>query len=247
MFAEERRTLILDELTRSGRVEVCELAQRYTVSEDTIRRDLRELASQGFLQKTHGGAVGLDTAHMPWQTRTRILHDAKVAIGRAAAALVEPRQTLMLDAGLTVLELARHLTARPLHIITNALDVAHLLSNDKDIRLTVTGGEWDAGDRHLTGEPALYTLRRYRADWAFLGACAVHPQQGLTATQLADAELKRAMLKASVRTAVLADHSKFDQLVPHWVADLSEIQLLVTDLPTQLFAGQALDLLIATP
>src|SRR6185295_4652010 len=110
MFAEERRKAILARLSREGRVEVPGLTAEFGVSEDTIRRDLRDLAAQGFLQKTHGGAVALDMPNLGWEARSQLLPATKARIGRAAAALVEPGQTLMLDAGLTVLELARQLT-----------------------------------------------------------------------------------------------------------------------------------------
>jgi DeoR/GlpR family transcriptional regulator of sugar metabolism len=109
MFAEERRETIVAELTRHGRVEVAELALRLEVSEDTIRRDLRALQAQGYLQKTHGGAVALDTPHLAWSLRARVVPEAKANIGARAAQLVEPGQTVILDAGSTILEMARHL------------------------------------------------------------------------------------------------------------------------------------------
>lgn len=237
MFAEERRKLILDDLTRTGRVEVATLAQHYAVSEDTIRRDLRELAEQGFLQKTHGGAVALDTAHMPWRVRTQLLPEAKTRIGQAAAALVEPHQTVILDAGLTTLELARHLTARPLTIVTNSFDIAALFVDDAEVELVLTGGVWNREDRHFSGPLAEAAIRRYRADWTFLGVCAVHPKAGITATYAPDAEVKRSMLECGVKVVLLADHCKFGQVVSHHVAPLQAIDLLLTDEPTSLLDG----------
>src|SRR3954454_16455799 len=127
MFAEERRKVILGLLTRDGRVEVSGLASQFGTSEDTIRRDLRDLAAQGFLQKTHGGAVALDVANLAWEARTHLQPAAKVSIGQAAAALVEPGQTVILDAGLTVLEMARQLSVEPLRVITNSLDIAQIM------------------------------------------------------------------------------------------------------------------------
>lgn len=229
MFAEERRQLILTALTRDGRVEVAALAERFAVSEDTVRRDLNTLAERGFLQKTHGGAVALATARMDWQSRRSVLTEAKARIGAAAAALVEPHQTLFVDAGLTTLEFARALRARPLQVVTNSLDVAMAFADDQDVQLVLSGGEWFGRERHLSGPAALATLRAHRADLAILGACAVHATLGVTATHPGDAEVKRAMFEGAARRVLLADRGKFDQVAPNFVAALDDFDLLITD------------------
>jgi DeoR/GlpR family transcriptional regulator of sugar metabolism len=100
------------------------------------------------------------------------------------------------------------------------------------VTLIVTGGEWNANLRHLTGSSALETLRRHRADWAFLGACAVHVTAGITATYQPDAEVKRAMIASSDRTVLLADHTKLGAITPHSVAGLEAIFAVVTDAQT---------------
>jgi len=221
----------LEELTRAGRVEVLDLARRYDVSEHTIRRDLNALAGQGVLQKTHGGAVALNTAHLTWGARTQTLPAAKEQIGALAAQLIEPGQTVMLEAGSTTLSLARQLTARPLTVITNSLDIAALLDGDAGVTLIVTGGVWQTQERAFWGVAAGQVLGSYRADWAILGTCALHPQMGATATHEQDAVLKRAMVAASLRTMVLADHSKRDQVVTHLVLPTTQLDLVVTDQP----------------
>lgn len=229
MFTEERRQRILTELQSAGRVAVTDLAGRYGVSEDTVRRDLRALAAEGFLQKTHGGAVALDTPHMTWQARSQLFGEVKSDIGKLAAALVEPGQTVLLDAGSTPLAVARALTVRPISVITNSLDVAQLFIDDREVTLLLTGGLWDSTRRHFVGEAALNALAGVRADWAFLGTCAVHPKAGITATDELDAQWKRALCRTALRVVLLADHSKFHQVVPYLVADLSTIEVLVTD------------------
>ncbi|MFC4160891.1 DeoR/GlpR family DNA-binding transcription regulator [Chitinimonas lacunae] len=231
MFAEERRQHILAALTRDGRVEVAALAERFAVSEDTVRRDLNTLAEQGFLQKTHGGAVALATARMDWQSRRSVLTEAKARIGTAAAELVEPHQTLFVDAGLTTLEFVRALQVRPLRIVTNSLDVAQVLADDGEVQLVLSGGEWFGRERHLSGPAALATVRAHRADLAILGACAVHPTLGVTATHPGDAEVKRAMFDGAARRVLLADRGKFDQVAPNFVARLDAFDLLITDAP----------------
>ena len=231
MFTEERRDQVMKELTRAGRVEVLELARRYGVSEHTIRRDLKSLAERGFLQKTHGGAVALDPARLDWNARALTLPAAKERIGAAAAKLMEPGQTVILEAGSTTLALARQLTVRPVTVITNSLDVAHLFELDDEVTLIVLGGVWNAQARAFGGVAAQQILASYRADWTILGACALHPATGATVVHEDDAVLKRAMVEVGLRTAVLADHSKRDQAAAHLILPTERLELVVTDEP----------------
>ncbi|MFC4637706.1 DeoR/GlpR family DNA-binding transcription regulator [Deinococcus hohokamensis] len=229
MFAPERQHRILTELGRLGRVEVVELARSLGVSEDTVRRDLKALAARGYLQKTHGGAVALDPSRMAFHDRAGLKAEAKANIGAAAAQLVEPGQSVILDAGSTVLELARQLNVRPLTVLTNSLDIAAVFTAEPEVKLSLTGGDWDARARYLVGASALDTLSRRRADWAFLGACAFHSRAGVTSVSDADAAVKRAMVQAAEKTVVLADSSKAEQIAPHLVAPFSRLYAVVTD------------------
>lgn len=245
MFSQERQEQIRLELTRHGRVEVSELARRYGVSEHTVRRDLGVLAGRGLLQKTHGGAVALNTAHLDWNTRAETLPAAKERIGRAAAALVQPGQTVVVEAGSTTLALARHLTVRPLTVLTNSLDVAALFAGDDAVSLVVSGGVWDGRGRALRGADARETLSAYRADWTMLGTCALHPRTGATVTGEEDAAVKRAMAAAGLRTVVLADHSKRDQVAAHLVLPPERLDLVVTDQPWPELAALGVRVLVA--
>jgi DeoR/GlpR family transcriptional regulator of sugar metabolism len=231
VFARERQARILEELQQHGRVEVSALASLLEVSEDSVRRDLRALSVLGHLQKTHGGAVLLDPARMDWADRADVAAAAKDAIAEAVAGadLVQPGDTVMLDAGSTVLALARALEVRPLSVITNSPDIARVFEADPEVELTVTGGRWDRRSRHLTGSATVATLARHRADWAFLGACALDPAAGATSVSPEDADVKTAMARAARRTAVLADSSKHDSVAPHLVLPPSGIDLLVTE------------------
>ncbi|HEX6340280.1 DeoR/GlpR family DNA-binding transcription regulator [Umezawaea sp.] len=229
VFAPERQARILSELRRNGRVEVAALAVLFEVSEDTVRRDLRALSAAGHLHKTHGGAVLLDTARMDWTARADVAAATKRAIGETAATVVRPGDVLLLDAGSTVLAFARALAVRPLTVVTNSLDVALVFDADPEVDLALTGGRWDRGSRGLTGSAAVLSTARYRADWAFLGACALHPSVGATAVDPADADVKIAMADAALRTAVLADVTKHGHVEPHLVLPPDRISLIVTD------------------
>lgn len=244
-FAEERRARILDWLRRHGRVEVLDLARMLGVSEHTIRRDLLELQAQGALQKTHGGAVALDTARLGFEARAAVLPQAKQAIGAAAAQRVRPGQTVILDAGSTTLAMARALTARPLTVVTNALDVAQCFDRDPAVQLVLTGGSWQPAQRALWGPAALGVLAGCRADWAVPGACALDAQMGVTASDEADAAVKRAMVAAAARTMILADHSKQRSVAPFAVASWREVHTLVTDRPWDEVAALGVEVCVA--
>lgn len=245
MFMEERRQAILRALATESRVEVAALARRFKVSVDTVRRDLRALAATGVFQKTHGGAVALDVASLDWSSRAEIQRASKERIGKAAAALVSPNQTLILDAGLTVLAAARQLRAQPLTVITNSLDIAGQLATNPAVALVVAGGVWDAAARYLSGEQALATLGAYRADWVFLGTCALHAEAGLTVQHAADAAMKRAMLEAGLRTVLLVDHTKFGNVAPHYVGPLEAVHTIVTDKKASWLANAGPKIIVA--
>jgi len=230
-FGEERRARTLKLLQEKGRVEVLDLARMMGVSEHTIRRDLLELQAQGALHKTHGGAVALDTARLDFAARAGVLAQAKEAIGRAAAALIEPGQTVIIDAGSTSLGLARALSVRPLTVITNSLDVAALFEGEAGVQLVLTGGTWHPQARALWGPAARDMLLQCRADWAVPGTCSVDLAMGATVTDEADAATKRAMVAAAARTMVLADHSKQDNVSPFVVAPWRAVHTLVSDHP----------------
>ena len=155
--------------------------------------------------------------------------EAKRSIAAAAAVLVQPGQTLMLDAGSTVLALAHALSVRPLTVVTNCLDVALVFDADPDVTLHLSGGEWNRRSRYLTGPAAVAAVGRYRADWAFLGACALHHEAGVTSVDARDAEIKMAMAAAALRVVVLADSTKHATVAPHLVCPPEAIDVLVTD------------------
>jgi len=232
-FAQERQQEIAQALRESGRVEVAALAAHYVVSEDTIRRDLRLLASHGLVQKTHGGAVALHATAIPAAERAGVRPQVKRAIAEAAAAHVQPHQTLFIDAGTTTLALAQLLRAagapRPLTVVTTSLDVATTLLDDPKVRLVLAGGAWLPQSRIFAGPQALATVRAHRADIAFLGACALHRRVGLTAIESGDMELKRAMIDGAAQRIVLTDASKLDAVAANAVCALTELDRVICD------------------
>lgn len=230
MHKAARQRYLLDLLSERGQAAVADLAGAIGVSVDTVRRDLASLARQGLAQKNHGGAIALDPPEMKRQAREALLPETKRRLGHAVAAQIPPGSTLMLDAGSTLLAVARELRG-PATVITASLDIAQCLSDRPEIQLILLGGQWDARQRLFAGSATLSLLERYRADIALLGVCAVHAQLGLSASEEADAAVKRAMLAASGQHWLVTDHMKLDRCEPHRVAELSQIQRIFTDRP----------------
>lgn len=200
------------------------------MSADTIRRDLSDLEQQGVLQKSHGGAIALNVPAMTRQGRNALLTQTKQRLGQQVAARIPSGSTLFLDAGSTLLAVAAQLKG-PLTVITASLDIAQLFSDRTDIQLILLGGQWDSKQRLFAGSATLSLVTRYRADIAILGACALHAGLGLSASQEADADVKRAMLAASAEHWLVADHTKLNRCEPWRVAGLCDIHHLFLDRP----------------
>lgn len=229
MTISKRRSLILSILVQEGEVRVTDLAAQLRVSDDTVRRDLHHLSEEGYLQKTHGGAVCLDVPSLRRDVRGGIALDAKERIGESAIQHLRPGTTIFLDAGQTVLEVARRLPPGSFSAITNSLDVANLLSARKDIRLIMLGGEWDEAQRLFKGAATVEAIKSYRANMAIMGACAFDPVFGVTGSEEWDAAAKRAMLAVSDQKMLVADHTKMGRREPYFVSQLEDYDFFVTD------------------
>lgn len=230
MHKVARQHMLLELLSEKGQMSVVDLAEKMQVSADTVRRDLTDLERQGLAQKNHGGAIALDLSAMNRQGRSHLLPQTKRSLGEAVAAQIPSGSTIFLDAGSTVLAVADALRG-PMTVITTSLDIAQCLSERADMQLILLGGSWDAKQRLFAGSATLSMLANYRADIAVLGACAVHATLGLSASQEADAEIKRAMLASSAQHWLVADHLKVNRCEPHLVAELADIHRLFIDRP----------------
>lgn len=235
MVIETRQQQIAAQAEATGRVTVAELALRYDVTPVTIRRDLDELQSAGILQRVRGGAVPTRSRSFepPFAQRAASAQAAKAAIGAAAAQMVEPGQTVILDVGTTALAVARALHAvRDLTVVTNSLPVANELGTSGSIRTFLTGGELRPGELSLTGPAAIESLRGYNVDLAFIGIAGIRPDHGLTEYNPEDAWVKKAAIFAARagRAIVVADSSKLMTVALNNVAPLEAVEVLITDL-----------------
>ena len=230
MHKTARQKYLIEILSEKGQITISELVDRLQVSADTLRRDLSDLEKQGLAQKNHGGAIALNLSAMNRQNRNTLLPDTKKRLGKMVAEKIPGGSTLFLDAGSTVLAVATQIQG-PMTVITPSLDIAQHFSTRADIQLILLGGKWDMQQRLFAGSATVSLLERYRADIAVLGTCALHADLGLSASQEADAEVKRAMLAASAEHWLVADHMKLNHCEPWLVAGLADIHQLVLDRP----------------
>ncbi|WP_265521384.1 DeoR/GlpR family DNA-binding transcription regulator [Oerskovia flava] len=221
-----------------GQVTVAELAERFDVSPDTIRRDLDQLDTDGILIRTHGGAVSLSAVPRPdtgLDVRVRLQAAAKEKIGEIAAGLVTDGSSIMTNAGTTTLALARHLREhRELTIATNSLRLPAEISPKVFRDLYVFGGQVRLSAQATVG-PVSFQLAPaagdvdIRCDLALVAVGAVHAESGFSTSNLGEAAMMAQMMERASRVAVLADHSKFGRRLFAQISDLSRADYLVTD------------------
>ncbi|TWT98151.1 Glucitol operon repressor [Botrimarina colliarenosi] len=214
MLAGQRQREIVRDLQQQGAVSVAALAERFAVTDETIRRDLTKLARSGRVVRTHGGAVlaDEDAGEAPFAVRVAVNTEAKQAIARHAAALVEPGEVIAIDASSTGLELAKLLPHgepdRPITVVSNGLDVVHWLAERPGVNVISTGGEFDASGQCFVGSIAEAALRQFAFHRAFVSCKAVDASRGAGESCPSHAAVKRAMLAAADEAYLLADSSK---------------------------------------
>ncbi|WP_406728814.1 DeoR/GlpR family DNA-binding transcription regulator [Streptomyces sp. GD-15H] len=240
LLAEQRRTLILDEVRRRGGVRVNELTRKLGVSDMTVRRDLDALARQGVLEKVHGGAVPLVEAstHEPgFEAKSGLELSAKDDIARAAAELVAPGAAIALSGGTTTYALANQLLEVPdLTVVTNSVrvaDVFHAAQRTSGPRqgaatVVLTGGVRTPSDS-LVGPVADQAIAVLHFDLLFLGVHGISVEAGLSTPNLAEAETNRRLVQSARQVVVVADHTKWGTVGLSSFASLDQVDTLVTD------------------
>jgi DeoR/GlpR family transcriptional regulator of sugar metabolism len=229
---EPRRQQILNLLEETGTLNVNGLADRFQVSLVTIRNDLDDLAKEGLLQRTFGGAVFSHRSRFNNSFRERIQQqrDEKLAIAMAALGYIKDGDTIILDAGTSTLALAQLLKERAMSVfvITCSVPAAlELSSGGYDILLL--GGTVRNKSLALLGRETLTILERYRADKAFLGSSGFTAKRGHSTPNPDDAQIKEAIMRAADETYVLVDSSKYDHDCLTSFARLCDVDLTITD------------------
>jgi DeoR/GlpR family transcriptional regulator of sugar metabolism len=239
-LAEPRRARILELVNERGSIRVSELAEIVGVAEPTIRKDVADLERHRLLRRTHGGALAMEAAYEP-TIADRAGHNvaAKDIIGRACAAEVASGDSVFLDSGTTVQSIARaigsrlgdrRLGQRPanLNVLTNALGVAEILADSPDVRTTVLGGQYRVAGGCFVGPLALTAIEQFTVNIAFVGVTGLY-DRSFSVADIAEAQLKRAVMSRARRVVVPMDHSKLGSSDFMTLCDLKGVDALVTD------------------
>lgn len=231
MLTEERHQVIRDRLNANGRVIANDLAKEFDVSEDTIRRDLRELAKAGHCRRVYGGALSPAPNLGSITKRSTTSTDEKERLAKCVAGLILPEQTIFIDAGSTNIAIALALRREmELTVVTNAPAVALALSDHDKCRTILLGGILNQDKGACLGGQTLNEVRRIYADVFVLGTCGVDASVGVTALDAEEAELKRAMVEQSGQLLVPATADKIGTIAPYSVASASSIDTLACTL-----------------
>lgn len=232
MLNEERRRLIVETLHREGRVLVTSLARHFRTSQITIRKDLELLDNQGLIQRTHGGALPLQSGALldPTLREKEKLHrEEKIRIAMAAAKMVEEGQSVLLDSGTTTTAIARALKdIKKLVIITNAINIAAEVAGT-NIEVILTGGMLRKNSFSLVGPVAEQSLQQLSADILFLGVDGFDTKLGLFTPNLFEAQVNRTMVEISRKTVAVCDSSKFGRRSLCNIMPAMAVQHVITD------------------
>jgi DeoR/GlpR family transcriptional regulator of sugar metabolism len=230
MLAAERRELLLARLRADGKLVAKDLAAELGLSEDSIRRDLRELAAAGLCQKVYGGAVPTSPALGDYRTRRSIEPDSKQAVAARAVTLIQPGSVAILDGGTTTLAVARSLPASlQCTVITHSPTIASALLNHPGVEILMIGGRVFKHSAVTCGAAAAEAAGTLSADVFLLGVTGVHPVQGLTTGDADEAAMKRALARRAAETYVLASAEKLGTASRYGVLPLAEVAGVVTD------------------
>lgn len=234
MFAEERYNRIAALVASEGRVTVAQLAARFNITKETVRRDLALLETDGVLRRVHGGAVpatNASTSELSLSSREGRNQAEKERIAKAALAMVPTEGSIVLDGGTTTGSLAALLvqeTADQLLIITHSVPVAHTLIGSS-LQLELIGGRVRSLTSACVGSGTVARYNDFRPDVVFIGTNGVHPDFGLSTPDPEEASVKTAIVRSARRVVVLADASKLNAETLVRFAGLSEIDALITD------------------
>ena len=231
MSVIKRHDEILRLVRETGSMEVEALAKAFGVTTQTIRQDLRNLDTQGFLKRTHGGARKLDTVTTrDYAARRKQRGAEKKNIGLAAAALIPDRCAVMLNIGTTTEQVAQALRHHSeLMVISNNINIITQLSGTTDKDLVLVGGRVRQSDGAVVGEDAVEFISRYKVDYAVIGCSSLDEDGAILDFDAQEVSVARAILRNARKTILVADQSKFLVRAPVRIADVSNVDYVVTD------------------
>jgi DeoR/GlpR family transcriptional regulator of sugar metabolism len=230
MFKNERQAFIVKQINLHNKVLSSELSVKLQVSEDTVRRDLAELAEAGEIIKVHGGALS-KSYHYPIQQNSAYAQDAKKEIAKKAVKLIQPGMTILTEAGTTMLEMVRMIPDKPeATFFTVSPLMALELAAHPLLTVIVIGGQLDYTSQINIGEKPVSELSDIRVDLCFLGAHGLDSKEGLTEAEWKVAQVKKAMIKSSSKLAVITISEKLNSILKMKLCNSNNIDYLITEL-----------------
>jgi len=232
MLPIERRGEILQKLMIDGRVVVNELAEKYEVTEETIRRDLEKLESEGYAKKTYGGAVRNDnmTSELPYVVRKQTNVSGKKYIAEIIGSLISDGDSLLLDSSSTALFMIKSIgTKHNLTLVTNSVEVLLEVPQGHDWNIVSTGGMYRSESMSFFGAAAEEVVEKYYADYAVLSCKGIDTEKGITDTRETFANLKKVFIRSAKKVILAVDHTKFNKISFVRLSDFDGIDVIVTD------------------
>ncbi len=232
MKIEQRREIIMQYINDKPITTAAELSEKFGVSLETIRKDLIQLEQEGLICRVHGGIAPYKQASMSahFENRVTANNEAKKRIAKAAASMIQSGDTLFLDGGTTVVELAKALQERKdIIVVTSSLMVSLILAEKGNCRVLATGGWMRPHDYVFFGSSAISAIERLNVDKSFMSGASISFSQGLTENYDEDAQVHRAVIKVSQQSILLVDSTKFENPGLLSVAPVSDFQTLITN------------------
>ncbi|MEK4189310.1 DeoR/GlpR family DNA-binding transcription regulator [Paenibacillus sp. FSL L8-0493] len=241
MYQEERLLKILEYLKQHQAMSVQDICTQFEVSRDTARRDIVRLVQEGVVVRTHGGLAlpELQKELLSYQDRLIDESESKQRIGKIGAALIQNRETVILDVSTTVQFVAEQISAQDITVVTHSIDNVGILSHREDLQIYVLGGYLNVKNRLLYGSSIIDKLSEIRADKAFIGASAICAD-GLYYPYEEDARVKREMARRSDQVILVADHTKFNAK-SFYRLDFDFIDILITNRELPIEIREVLD------
>ena len=230
MLKDERQRYLLDILHRDGKIVAAQASADLGISEDTIRRDLRDLAEIGLLQRVHGGALLASPSTRSYGQREQQSTESKMAIASLIPPLLRNGQVIIIDGGTTTLYAARSLP-RDLRAtaITNSPHIAVALADAPHIEILLIGGRLNKDAVVTMGSETVEAFQHVRADLCLLGVCSLHPEIGISDLDYEEAHIKRAMIRSSAEVVALASPDKIGTASPYVVDSLDVLTYIATE------------------
>lgn len=230
MLKEERQQAILQILNDEYKVIASDLSKRLSVSEDTIRRDLKELDNQGLIKRVHSGAMRIGPPVVDFSTRQTIFNEIKINLAKAALDFIKDEMVLLIDGGTTNLHLVNQLPLTlKATIITNSPPIAMALTNHQHVEVIMLGGTLFKQSMVNLGIDTVETLNTMRADLYIMGIYKIDPHIGISVPSLSEALVKRKMATISTEILGMATSDKLDTISNHIVCPTNDLTYLITE------------------